>query len=140
VRQATGAHVLADAGFLVALLSRRDANHGWAAAQAARLRLPWRTCDAVLSEAFHLIGAAGAPPLAALLRRGALLPSFHLAGELQRVLALMDRYANVPMSLADACLVRMTETVADPVVATTDSDFRVYRRHGRQAIPAVSPD
>ena len=41
------------------------------------------------------------------------------------------------MSLADACLVRMTETLADPVVLTTDTDFRIYRRHGRHTVPRV---
>src|SRR3989304_4975904 len=96
------AGVLVDAGFLIALLSRRDRHHSWAAAQLPRLALPWQTCEAALSEAFHLLGAGA-------------------------------------MSLADACLVRMTETVADPVIFTTDADFRVYRRHGRQVIPCRTP-
>jgi len=43
------------------------------------------------------------------------------------------------MSLADACLVRMTETLAEPVVLTTDTDFRIYRRHSRHAVPCVLP-
>lgn len=52
----------------------------------------------------------------------------------------MQKYANVPMSFADACLVRMTEIVPDPLLLTTDADFRVYRRHGRQVVPCVMPD
>jgi len=55
------------------------------------------------------------------------------------VLKLMEKFADVPASLADASLVRMTETLADPVILTTDGDFRVYRRHGRQAVPCVTP-
>jgi len=55
------------------------------------------------------------------------------------VLKLLHKYADVPMSLADACLVRMTETLADPVILTTDADFRVYRRHSRQIVPCVLP-
>jgi len=51
----------------------------------------------------------------------------------------MQKYSDVPMSLADACLVRMTETFADPVVLTTDADFRVYRRHSRHVVPCVTP-
>ena len=43
------------------------------------------------------------------------------------------------MGLADACLVRMTETLADPIILTTDQDFRVYRRHSRQVVPCVTP-
>lgn len=131
--------VLVDAGFLIALLSRRDSHHAWASAQAPRLPPPWRTCDAALSEAFHLLGTRGGPSLAALLRRGALAPAFDLRTELEEVLALMRKYIDVPMSLADACLVRMSETLPDPVLLTTDGDFRTYRRHSRQAIPAVMP-
>jgi hypothetical protein len=43
------------------------------------------------------------------------------------------------MSLADACLVRMTEVLPEPVVLTTDADFRIYRRNGRQMVPCVLP-
>ncbi len=133
------AGVLVDAGFLIALLSRRDRHHSWAAAQLPRLALPWQTCEAALSEAFHLLGPRGRPALAALLRRGAVVPTFHLAEEQGRALDLMQKYADVPMSLADACLVRMSETLADPVVFTTDADFRVYRRHGRHVVPCRTP-
>lgn len=66
-------------------------------------------------------------------------PALDLGDELAPVLRLLRKYADVPMSLADACLVRMTETLADPVLLTTDRDFRVYRRHGRHVVPAVLP-
>jgi predicted nucleic acid-binding protein len=131
--------VLVDAGFLVALLSRRDANHRWAAAQAPVRPPPWMTCEAVLSEAFHLVGARGTRSLATLLSRGALLCAFGFADDRDAVLRLLQKYADVPMSFAQACLVRMTETLNEPVVLTTDADFRVYRRHGRQMIPCVLP-
>jgi uncharacterized protein len=58
---------------------------------------------------------------------------------MDRVLTLLRKYSDVPMSLADACLVRMSETLADPVILTTDEDFRVYRRHGRQIVPCLMP-
>jgi len=130
---------LADAGFLVALLSRRDANHRWAAAQASRLPTPWMTCEAVLSETSHLLGGHGTRSLASLLRRGALVCGYRFADDIHAVLRLLEKYADVPMSFADACLVRMTETMNDPVLLTTDTDFRIYRRHGRQVIPCVLP-
>ncbi len=76
-------HVLVDTGFIVAVLSRRDHHHRWATAQASRHAPPWRTCEAVLSEAFHLLGRSGGPALAELLRRGAVLPVFDLATELR---------------------------------------------------------
>ena len=133
------ANVLVDAGFVVALLSRRDTHHPWAAAQAPQFAPPWSTCESVLSEAFHLVGARGMPGLSALLRRGSLLVAFDLANNLEPVLKLMQKYSDVPMSLADACLVRMTETLADPLVLTTDTDFRIYRRHSRHVVPCMTP-
>ena len=132
-------NVLVDAGFLVALLSRRDSHHQWAVTQAPGHAPPWRTCEAVLSEAFHLLGARGAPAVRALLRRRALITAFDLDNDLESVLKLLQKYADVPMSLADACLVRMTETLADPIILTTDSDFRIYRRHSRQMVPCLMP-
>ena len=131
--------VLVDAGYLVALLSRRDTHHRWAVAQAQRLPPPWTTCEAALSETFRLLGSRGGDAVAALLRRRAVIPRFDLGDDLEPVLELLRKYADVPMSLADACLVRLSETSADPVLLTTDSDFRVYRRHGRQVVPSVFP-
>jgi predicted nucleic acid-binding protein len=134
------ASVLVDAGFVVALLSRRDANHGWAVAQAQRFPPPWKTCEAALSETFHLLGPRGIPHLASLLRRNAVVSAFHLGEAPEEVLALLRKYADVPLRLADACLVRMTEILPDPILLTTATDFRLYRRHSRKTIPCVLPD
>jgi uncharacterized protein len=133
-------NVLVDAGFVVALLSGRDNHHEWAVTQASEFPSPWSTCEAVLSESFHLLGGRGAPNLGALVRRRALLVSFAFAKNVEPVLRLIEKYSDVPMSLADACLVRMTETLADPIVLTTDEDFRFYRRHSRQVVPCVTPE
>ncbi len=131
--------VLVDTGFLTALLGRRDRHHAWAELAGARHPPPWKTCEAVLSEAFFLLGVVGQPALSALLQRGSLVPAFDLAADLEPVVELLAKYVNVPMSLADACLVRMTETLADPMLLTTDTDFRIYRRHSRQVVPTVMP-
>jgi len=133
-------NVLVDAGFIVALLSSRDAHHRWSVTQASELPPPWSTCEAVLSEAYHLLGELGTPNLSELLHRGALLVAFTLTENLEPVVKLMEKYSDVPMGFADACLVRMTETFADPVILTTDQDFRVYRRHSRQVVPCVTPE
>ena len=130
---------IADSSALVAFISRDDQHHDWIAAQAASLPSPWLTCEAGLTEAFHLVGDKGTPKLKDLLRRGAVVLAFDLGDELEPVLTLMDKYADVPMSLADACLVRMTETLPDPVVLTTDADFKIYRRHSRQVVPCLLP-
>jgi hypothetical protein len=75
-----------------------------------------------------------------LLRSAAVVPAFQLDENTDAVLRLMDRYATVPMSLADACLVRMTELLPEPILLTTDTDFRVYRRHSRQVVPCMLPE
>jgi uncharacterized protein len=133
------ANVIVDAAFLVAFVDRREANHRWARDRSRQLALPWKTCEAAVSEAFHILGAAGAPFLAALLYRRAVVPEFSLGAQIDAVLKLMAKYADVPMSFADACLVRMTELLSDPLLVTLDADFNVYRRHGRQIIPCVMP-
>jgi predicted nucleic acid-binding protein len=51
----------------------------------------------------------------------------------------MKKFSNVPMSLADACLVRMTEIDTNSVVLTLDSDFHIYRRNRKQLVPTISP-
>ena len=130
---------IADSSALVALLSRDDEHHPWITLQAGALPWPWATCEAALSEAFYLVGDSGTPKLKELLRRRAVVLSFDLAEQLQPVLDMMDKYADVPMSLADACLVRMSETLPDPLVVTTDGDFKIYRRLGRQVVPCLLP-
>jgi predicted nucleic acid-binding protein len=87
---------LVDTGFLVALLSTRDANHRWAAEQAPRLPPPWMTCEAVLSETAHLFGERGTRSLASLLRRGALICRYRFADDMDAVLKLLEKYADVP--------------------------------------------
>lgn len=74
-----------------------------------------------------------------MLRRGVVVCSFCFAEDMDAELKLLEKYADVPISFADACLVRMTETLNDPMLLTTDTDFRIYRRHGRRIIPCVLP-
>ena len=131
--------IIADSSALVALVRQDDQHHRWLNAQIDALPRPWLTCEAALSEAFYLVGAKGAPVIKEILRRGAVLFSFDLSNELEAVLVLMDKYADVPMSLADGCLVRMSETLPDPLVLTTNKDFRIYRRHSRQVVPCLMP-
>ena len=132
--------VLVDSGFLASLLRLTDTHQAWAIAQAAQHPRPWQTCEAVLSEAFFLLGPPGRPALLDLLRRRSVIVAFGVASDPDPILQLMDKYGNVPMSFADACLVRMSEVLPRPVLLTTDTDFRVYRRHGRQVVPCVLPE
>ena len=133
------ANPIADSGFLVALLADRDTDHEWAVSQAARFPRPWKTCEAAISEAFYLLGPPGAGALAALIQRRGVICAFDFAAHIDDVLRMMKKYNDVPMAFADACLVRMTEVYSDPILLTTDTDFRIYRRHGRQTIPSAMP-
>jgi predicted nucleic acid-binding protein len=133
------ASVLVDAGFVVALLVERDTNHAWANLEAVNRPPPWHSCEAAICEVFYLLAASSQSIFLELLRRGAIMSSFRLAESNEAVLTLMQKYADVPMSFADACLVRMTELLPEPVLLTTDNDFRIYRRHSRRAVPCVLP-
>ncbi len=134
--------IIADAGPLVAYLKRDDEHHTWAEAMFRRFHAPLRTCDAALSEAFFLLQQThgGGEQLLALLERGLVVPDFDLAAELPAVAHLLRSCQNVPMSVADACLVRMAEAERDVAVFTLDSDFKIYRRHRRHTIPLISPE
>lgn len=130
---------IADSGPLAALLDPREEHHVWARETFARQPFPWLTCEAVLAETFFLLHRPHALALDLLLRRGHLRVALDLREDLLQVLDLRAKYADVPMSLADACLVRMSETLADPVVLTIDTDFKIYRRHSRQVVPCLMP-
>lgn len=133
--------VLLDTGPLVALLNRRDFHHRWARDRFAEIEPPLLTCEPVLTEACHLLRSCPGGPgtLLDFLGRGVLEVPFVLAREVDPVQRLHKRYADRPMSLADACLVRMAELHAGSAVLTVDSDFAVYRIHGRRVIPVILP-
>jgi uncharacterized protein len=133
--------VLLDTGPLVALLNARDAHHSWAESQWAMIEPPLLTCEAVLSEACFLLRglSAGNTAVMEFVRRGAVEVAFRLDEHVAPVSKLLDKYASMPMSLADACLVRMSECHADSAVLTLDSHFRLYRRHGRVVVPVIMP-
>lgn len=128
-----------DTGPLVALLNARDAHHRWAVRHASRLKAPFYTCEAVLSEAHFLLQNAGQERLLEVMTSGRLRCSFSYADHASRVQHLMRTYADQPMSFADACLVRMAELYEDGRVFTVDTDFRVYRKHEDDSIPVLMP-
>jgi hypothetical protein len=99
------------------------------------------SCQPVLTEAMFVLKRGGLDPdlILALVERGELSCEFDVAGEVGAVRRLMRKYRDLPATLADVCLVRMSEVHVDSVVFTLDRDFRVYRRNGRQAIPLISP-
>lgn len=132
---------LADTGALVALLDRADVHHAWAVECFKALRPPLITCESVLAETLHLLAdlAPSVAALARLHRERILRVDFEFEAHAPAVWRLIQKYSDSPMDFADACLVRMSELHTDCSIWTTDSDFRIYRRHGRQAIPLLSP-
>lgn len=133
--------VLADTGPLVAYFNRRDRWHRWAVDQMAALRPPLVTCEPVLTEACFLIQKAGGKPaeLLSWITRGGLEVGVDIESDAAELARLMNRYRDTPMSLADACLVRLAERIPDGRLFTLDSDFAHYRRSGRQSIPLLTP-
>jgi predicted nucleic acid-binding protein len=134
-------NVILDAGPLIALVNPRDRFHEWVRHQFADIRPPLVTCESVISEAcFSSRRTRGkVANILGLIERGVVQLPFELRAEFSAVSSLMRRYADSPMSLADACLVRMSELMEDCHVLTLDGDFRVYRRLGRRAIPLLIP-
>lgn len=133
--------VVIDTGPVVALLNRRDRQHAWVRELLDAVEPPIFTCEAVVSEACFLLGrvSGGQDAVFELLSKDVLKLDFRMRDEVDALRGLMRKFANVPMSLADACLVRMTELDVQSVVLTLDSDFRVYRRNRRQVIPTIMP-
>jgi uncharacterized protein len=135
------ATVLLDTGPWVALHCRDDRFHTWSVAEFAKLTGPLLTCEAVVAETCFLLARGGHDPAKALalVSRGVVQVGMRLADEITSVQALFERYDNVPASLADACLVRMSELYERCRVFTLDADFQIYRRHGRKVIPLLRP-
>ncbi len=134
-------HLILDAGPWVALHCRDDARHEWAKTQFAQHAGPFLTCEAVVAETCFLLARSGFDPgkALALIERGVVRVAMSLADQAAAVRALFERYDNVPASLADACLIRMSELYEPCRVLTLDSDFHIYRRYGRKVIPLLSP-
>jgi predicted nucleic acid-binding protein len=134
-------HVIIDTGPLVAALSIRDSWHAWAVDRWREIEPPLDTCEAVMTEAAFLLRnvPGGADALLALVDDGVIDVRFDLSSESGPVRALLKRYADQPMSLADACLVRMSEIRSTATILTLDTDFRRYRRLGRKVIPLITP-
>jgi uncharacterized protein len=131
---------LVDAGAVIAYLDADDTAHDWAVGVFSGNE-HLTTCEAVVAEACARIKFGGYDQhrVIRLVEAGILTLEFSAQADIARIFRLMEKYADRPMDFADACLVVMTEKFSDPVLFTLDNDFKFYRRHGRDAIPFVSP-
>lgn len=134
--------IIVDTGALVALIDPDTAEHEWVRAQTRYLPRPLLTSEPVLTEAAFLLARDGfdVDLLFALAESGLLAVAITFAAEQKAFRALMRRYRQLPMSLADASLVRLSELHDNSRILALDSDFRIYRRHGNKTIPVLMPD
>jgi uncharacterized protein len=130
-----------DTGVFVALLNPKDEHHNWAKGIFGKLKPPFYTSEPVITEVCFLL--PGPRQIAAFLEKikaGILVVDFSLRDNISTIQTLMDRYQDQGIDLADASIVRMTELLDQSHVYTTDgTDFKIYRRFGRQTIPHTSP-
>jgi len=132
---------IVDTGPLVAFVDRAERHHQWAVECIRELEVPLLVCEPVLAEAIHLLARLpkGPDALFQLLENGALKIAFRVEEHVPTIRRLHRKYQDRPMSLADACIVRMTELYDRYMVFTLDSDFLVYRRHGREPLELIYP-
>lgn len=135
------AAAIVDTGPLVAFLDRSERHHNWVAGRIEELDGPLLLCEPVLTEAMYLLMRyPGAQDLLlGLLQNGALLIAFRIEEHVQLLRRLQRKYRDVPMSLADACIVRMAELYDRHFVLTLDSDFSVYRKNGKTPLALIHP-
>ena len=129
---------IADASAIVGVLSESDQWRTVAFPCFQELPKPLRTCEAAITESCFLMQSSinGEQQVLDLIAKNVLRIDFSLSSEVNRITSLMLKYRSVPMSLADACIVRMSELFDAPVF-TFDGDFRIYRRHRWQRIPLI---
>lgn len=128
---------IADTGFLVAFLNRRDAHHSWALSVAETVEAPLLTVEAVVAEAAFHVGSVEA--IFSLIETGLVQVEFDLNENFQRVQHLARRYADRSPDLADLCLICLSERSPKRPIVTIDGDFLIYRRHQRERIPVIIP-
>lgn len=121
-----------DAGFLYAIVDRRDAWHPRSLAMTPTISEGWITTWPVVAEAAHLmskrLGATFAAALIDDITEGNISVWDLSSANVRRLAPLMRKYAALPMDLADASLVLLAEYLGHGRILSTDKrDFRAYR-------------
>lgn len=134
-------NIIVDTGVIVAALDSRDHYHQWVQEELLRIEPPLLTCEAVLSEVCFLVrrNAINLDSFFSMIASGSIVTDFAFQAQAEPIQKLMTRYRSVPMSFADACLVRMSELMAQGTIFTLDRDFRIYRKSRDQVIPLLMP-
>ncbi len=132
---------IVDTGPLVALFDRAERHHPWVVDRFKEIEAPLLICEPVLAEAMYLLARYpnAQDAVLDLIQKGALSVTFRLDEHLDALRRLLKKYRDTPMSLADACIVCMSEIHDRCAILTLDSDFLVYRKHGRVPLPLIYP-
>jgi uncharacterized protein len=132
---------LCDAGPLIALIDADEPDHDACLAAADQLVLPLVTTWPAFTEAMYLLGrlggSAGQRALWKLVNTNRLVIADLSASAVERSAQLMGRYADRPMDLADATLVALAEEQGHRKIFSLNSDFDIYRIHGKQRFEVV---
>jgi predicted nucleic acid-binding protein len=133
--------VLLDTGPLVALLDEDEEHYAWSTGQMRGFKPPLVICEAVLTETCFLLQhhSRGRLQIRLWVQSGFLSHRPLNETSVTRALVLMERYANVPMSFADACLVAMADEQPEARIFTLDRDFQIYRQAGDRPLALVAP-
>ena len=132
---------IVDTGPLVAFFDRAERHHRWVAERVEELEAPLLVCEPVLTETIYLLARypMAQDALFELLQNGAISVAFRIEEHVGALRRLLQKYRDMPMSLADACVVRMAEIHERHAVLTLDSDFSVYRKNGRVPLTLIHP-
>jgi uncharacterized protein len=136
------AAAIVDTGPLVALLDRAERHHRWARERIHELEFPLLVCEPVLAETMYLLArhdVASHDAIFELLQKGVLGIGLRISENIGALRNLLQKYRDAPMSLADACIVRMAEIYEQHAILTMDSDFSFYRKHGRVSLALIHP-
>lgn len=125
---------LLDTGVIVALLDRDERRHLQCVEVVSDIVGPLATCEAVIAESCYLLRRTRGAPEAVIrnVANGVFQTPVRLVDQTASIEKLLKKYRNVPMDLADACLVDLADQMDTGQILTLDSDFEIYRWRSRR--------
>jgi predicted nucleic acid-binding protein len=132
---------IVDTGPLVAYFIRSERHHHWATDRIEELEAPLLVCEPVLAEAAYLLRRhlRARDVLLELVEDGALRVAFQIEEHASALRRLLRKYSDIPISLADACIVLMAEIHGSHSVLTLDADFLIYRTSSGAPLSLIYP-
>ncbi len=134
-------HVVVDTGPLVAFFRKADHYHGWILDQLAHMQATLVTCEAVLSETLFLVryDKRAVASLKSMMEGRLLLVESVFSEHAQDVMDVIEKYRDLPASVADACVIVLHQRLNSSRILTLDSDFLIYRRPDGSLPDLIAP-